>query len=156
LKFVFSSFNFDGGPFVGLGLIGIFLTEMLATTILPIPSPLIVGSLAVFTNSYLLAILFAVLGACCGASINFFVGRIFRTVIFRRKLNKWKSYNKFNNFWKVKGIPLLLVNGVVPISFFDFFTLISGASTLEYLPFLGSVLISKLIMYLLIIGILAL
>lgn len=142
------------GELTNLGLIGIFLSELIATTLLPLPSPLIVSSLAVLTNNYLLAGLLAVIGSVSGSSINFLIGRVLKKIFYWKKFHKWNSYEEFNKFWKVHGAPLLLINGVFPLSFFDLLTVLAGVSSMKYQSFLTTVATSKTLMYLIIIGLL--
>ena len=107
----------------------IFFLMLLESTVVPVPSELVVSPAAYHAASgqmnVWLIILFATLGADCGATINYLAGKYLgRPIIYKFANSKWgkmcllnqqkveKSEAYFNNHGKVATITGRLVPGI--------------------------------------------
>lgn len=107
----------------------IFLLMLLESTVVPVPSELVVSPAAYHAASgsmnVWLIILFATIGADCGATINYLAGKYLgRPIIYKFANSKWgkmcllnqqkveKSENYFNNHGKLATITGRLIPGI--------------------------------------------
>jgi len=130
------------------GLVGTFVIVFISGTPIPAPSvPVIAMMIAVSTNHWFPFFLTALISSVIIAYINFWLARIFREKYVLKHISK-KNLKRFQKWWSKWGVPLLLINGALPISFFDPLTLVAGLSHMHERLFIEVCVVSKTIMYL--------
>ena len=131
------------GNIVGLidrfGDLGVFLCMFLESSIVPIPSEVVIigaGSLGVSIFSI---VLFGSLGSTLGAMAGYMLGRYAAMPVIlkcgRFILIKPHHIEKAENFAKRYGVYSVLIGRVVPVVPFKVFSIASGITKIPFVPF---------------------
>jgi membrane protein YqaA with SNARE-associated domain len=133
LLLIWLAFHFQGkiGHFKSLGLLGIFLINLIGSSTLFLPAPAIASVVAggVVYPVFLVGLV-AALGASMGDMLGYFLGRSGKHVILNHTEHAW--YGKFKHlFSKFAGI-LIFLFALIPNPFFDGVGILAGAT--EYPP----------------------
>ncbi|MBR1449744.1 MAG: DedA family protein [Prevotella sp.] len=126
----------------------IFLAMLLESTVVPIPSELIVAPAAYHAaagyQDVFIIVLLATLGADCGATINYLVARIYgRPVIYRFANSKWgrmcllnqEKVERSEHYFDKHGVVATLTGRLVPV-IRHLISLPAGLARMNYWKFL--------------------
>ena len=122
------------------GDIGVFIAMFLESSIVPIPSEVIIVSAGALGISLVSIVTFGSLGAVCGGSIGYLIGRYAALpIIF--KYGKYvfikpEYIYKAEAFAKKYGPPSVLIGRLIPIIPFKVFSIASGIAKLPFIPFI--------------------
>ena len=127
----------------------ILLLMLLESTVVPVPSELVVAPAAYHAAgghlNVVLVVLFATIGADIGASINYFVARyVGRPVIYRFAESKWghacmlnqEKVQKSERYFDQHGIAATLTGRLIP-GIRHLISLPAGLARMNYWKFLG-------------------
>ena len=132
----------------GFGDFGVFLGMFLESSILPIPSEVVIIGAGAIGISMLSILVFGSLGATIGAMAGYGLGR-YAAMPMILKFGKFvlvKPHHiyKAEAFAKKYGVPGVLVGRIVPIIPFKVFSIAAGITRVPFVPFVICTLIGVL------------
>ena len=132
----------------GFGDFGVFLGMFLESSILPIPSEVVIIGAGAIGISMLSILVFGSLGATIGAMAGYGLGR-YAAMPMILKFGKFvliKPHHiyKAEAFAKKYGVPGVLVGRVVPIIPFKVFSIAAGITRVPFVPFIICTLVGVL------------
>ncbi|MGB9683837.1 MAG: YqaA family protein [Candidatus Bathyarchaeales archaeon] len=142
----------DAKNFVeGYGLLGIFITTLIAGTIIPLGSPALVVAAASFGINPLLLALVATVGFTIGISINYFLAYRLGRPYIMKKMGVEKM-EEATLLWSRWGWILYFLFGVIPFLPVEFLALICGLlktriETFLILSFIPRLLVFSILAY---------
>ena len=121
------------------GDLGVFISMFLESSIVPIPSEVIVAGAGAIGIPMVQIIIFGSLGSTCGAVIGYSIGR-FAAMPVILKLGKYvfikpHHIQKAEEFSKKYGVWGVLIGRVLPIIPFKVFSIASGITKVPFIPF---------------------
>ena len=127
------------------GDLGVFLAMFLESSIVPIPSEVIVAGAAAIGIPIMSILIFGSLGSTLGAIVGYLIGRhaALPVIIKFGKYVFIKPHHiqKAEAFARKYGVWGVLIGRVVPIVPFKVFSIASGLTNLPLLPFIACTLI---------------
>ncbi|MBX5321773.1 MAG: YqaA family protein [Candidatus Bathyarchaeia archaeon] len=137
----------DAKNFVeGYGLLGIFITTLIAGTIIPLGSPALVVAAASFGINPLLLALVATVGFTIGISINYFLAYHLGRPYIMKKMGAEKM-EEATLLWSRWGWILYFLFGVIPFLPVEFLALICGLLKTRIETFLILSFIPRLLVF---------
>ncbi len=127
---------------------GVFLAMFLESSVVPIPSEVIVAGAGAIGISITSIVIFGSLGSTCGAVVGYCLGRYAAMPVIlkigRFILLKPHHIAKAENFSKKYGAWGVLMGRVLPIVPFKVFSIASGITKIPFVPFIICTLIGVL------------
>ena len=127
------------------GDLGVFLAMFLESSIVPIPSEVIVAGAAAIGIPIMSILIFGSLGSTLGAIVGYFIGRHAALPVIV-KFGKYvfikpHHIQKAEAFARKYGVWGVLIGRVVPVVPFKVFSIASGITNIPLLPFIACTLI---------------
>ncbi len=136
------------------GLIGLFLANLLAYTILPFPSEATVIAASFFFNP-IIVIVVALAGSTIGSIINYYIGKKGVKKLMDKKYKKKKKakwYKKAKKLFSEYGAASILLFGSVPL-IGDPLIIVAGSFNMKFWKFIFYLTIGKILYYIIMISI---
>ena len=122
------------------GDLGVFIAMFLESSIVPIPSEVIIVTAGALGISLVSIVIFGSLGAVCGGTIGYLIGRHAALPIIL-KYGKYvfikpEYIYKAEAFAKKYGPPSVLLGRLIPVIPFKVFSIASGIAKIPFVPFI--------------------
>ncbi len=130
------------------GDLGVFLAMFLESSVVPIPSEVIVAGAGAVGIPIISIVIFGALGSTCGAAIGYLLGRYgampvilkFGKFIFIKPHHIYKA----EAFAKKYGALSVLIGRILPVVPFKVFSIASGTTRIPFVPFIICTMIGVL------------
>lgn len=143
---IYLAFRFEHrlAHFKSLGLLGIFLINLISSSTVIIPEPAIVAVVVGgrLYSPFLVGFLSA-LGAAIGNMVGYFLGRSGKHIVLNHSENTWYRWiqSKFHTY----ATLLIFVFALIPNPFFDVVAIIAGIAEYSPIKFFFLMLIARII-----------
>ena len=131
-----------------LGDIGVFIAMFLESSIIPIPSEVIIIGAGAIGVPLISILIFGALGSTLGAIVGYILGRYAAMPVILKFgkfiLIKPHHIQKAEAFAKKYGVAGVLIGRVLPIVPFKVFSIASGITNVPIIPFIACTLIGVL------------
>jgi membrane protein DedA with SNARE-associated domain len=127
------------------GDIGMFAAMFLESSIIPIPSELVIAAAGAIGLPLLSIVIFGALGSTLGGMVGYAIGR-FAGLPFILRFGKYilitpDKVRKAEAFAQKYGVWSVLIGRVLPVIPFKVFSIAAGMMELPFLPFVGCTLL---------------
>jgi len=127
---------------------GVFVAMFLESSIVPLPSEVVVAGAAAAGIPLVSILIFGSLGSTCGAMVGYALGRYAAMPVIIRfgkyVLIKPHHIKKAEAFARKYGVWSVLIGRVVPIIPFKVFSIAAGITSIPFIPFVLCTLIGVL------------
>ena len=130
------------------GDLGVFLAMFLESSIIPIPSEVVIAGAGAISIPLASIIIFGALGSTCGAMVGYALGR-FGAMPVILKYGKYvfiqpKHVYKAEAFARKYGVTGVLIGRITPVIPFKVFSIAAGITCVPFIPFVLCTIIGVL------------